>query len=227
MLLSLSSCKAALHCSEGSHIHLDSSRLWVPGSLFFFSLLLFLFARVQHTLTMLHDLGLWNLSTGHYDIPDKAGATGATRLPRLESSKWNVCFKDMTRFTRPQKRPRCRRICALTASDASTAEQQPLICFFFFREICRWPRVCCSDESEPRQGGAGWLHSRLAIWCKNQRCVSTLCSGLKDFLVLVEKRWRGLTAMRGQTKGDISGLLRTGSEATAALLHCRDDGGPN
>lgn len=73
---------------------------------FFFSLLLFLFVRFQHTLTMLYDLGLWKLSRGHCDIPDNAGATGATRLPRRESSKWNVCFKDMTCFTRPQKQSR-------------------------------------------------------------------------------------------------------------------------
>lgn len=96
---------AAFHCSEGSDIYLHSSRLWLPG-LFFFSLLLFLFVRFQHTLTMLYDLGLWKLSRGHYDIPDNTGATGATRLPHCESSKWNVCFKDMTCFTRPQKQSR-------------------------------------------------------------------------------------------------------------------------
>lgn len=51
-----------------------------------------------------------------------------------------------------------------------------------------------------------WLHNWLAIWCKNEHCVCTLCSksnDLKDLMELVCKRWCGLTGIHRQTMGII------------------------
>lgn len=173
---------------------------------------------------MLYDLGLWKLSRGHCDIPDNAGATGATRLPRRESSKWNVCFKDMTCFTRPQKQSRHSGF--VPRQLLTRLPQNNSLWFCFFEKY--GADLVCAAQRRTNSYKAGRLTTQLTC---NMMQKWTLCF----CIVFWSKKtwwcsWKsvcGLTAMHGQTKGDISGLLWTRSEATAALFQCRDDRGPN
>lgn len=164
-------------------IYPDPSCLWLAGFFFF---LLFLFVRFQHMLSVLYDLGLWNLSTGHYNIPDNPGATGATRLPPCKSSEWNVCFKDMTCSKRPQNQSRHSGFVPRLL--LTHLQQNNSLWFFFFfllpRKAYHADLECAALYKINSCGSHNWF----ATWCKSEHCISTLCCDLKDSMVLMQKR---------------------------------------
>lgn len=152
----LSSCKAPFTCSKGSNISGLSKPLASCFFVFFFKLFFFsllLFVRFQHMLTMLYDLGLGSLPTGHDDIPDNTGATGASRsLPANPPN--GMC---VLKIWHASQGLRCSRgtegLCLDRFLTRLHQNNRPLNSFFL--EKYSTDPVCCSDNSEVLEGWAG------------------------------------------------------------------------
>lgn len=150
----LSSCKAPFTCSKGSNISGLSkplaSCLFLFFQTFFFSLLLFV--RFQHMLTMLYDLGLGSLPTGHDDIPDNTGATGASRsLPANPPN--GMC---VLKIWHASQGLRCSRgtegLCLDRFLTRLRQNNRPLNSFFS-GEILHWPSVLLRQQWSVRRLG--------------------------------------------------------------------------
>lgn len=150
-----------------------------------------------------------------------------TQVP-CKSSEWNVCFKDMTCFTRPQKQSRHSGFVPLLL--LTHLRQNNSLWFIFFlpfnENISCWPSVLLSIEEAPAIRGRRFTQ----LTC-NMMQKWTLCFDI----VFWSKRLDGAHAKAlawincnpWENSGDIGGLLQTRSKTTAALFHCRDDGSTN